>query len=98
MLDTLAPEALAQAPPTTTLPRRRFRLRLVVRCMLFAVVAMFVAECLRIFVGGNFHSVVAGKCYRSGQPSADFLETVQRTHDIKAVLNLRDENEGEPWY
>jgi protein tyrosine phosphatase (PTP) superfamily phosphohydrolase (DUF442 family) len=99
MLDTLAPGAPAQAPQTTnTQARRRSRLRLVLRCTLFAVVAMLVAECLRIFVGGNFHSVVAGKCYRSGQPSPDFLEAVQRTHHIKAVLNLRDENEGEPWY
>src|SRR5437763_4018110 len=42
----------------------------------FAVV--LVAEILRIFVGNNFHVVVPGKCYRSAQPTADFLASAQR--------------------
>ena len=66
--------------------------------MFAAGLTMFVAECLRIFVGGNFHSVVSGKCYRCGQPSGAFLETVSRKHGIRAIINLRDENNDEPWY
>ncbi|HZZ81832.1 MAG TPA: tyrosine-protein phosphatase [Gemmataceae bacterium] len=97
MLDTIAKDPKApQTQPRA--PRRESRVRLIVRCSVLALVAMFIAECLRIFVGGNFHSVVSGRCYRSGQPTAEFLEAVHRTHDIKAVLNLRDENNDEPWY
>jgi protein tyrosine phosphatase (PTP) superfamily phosphohydrolase (DUF442 family) len=99
MLDTLAttePAPLPKRQPAA--PPRRARLRLIVRCAFVAGVTMLIAETLRIFVGGNFHAVVPGHCYRSGQPSADFLETVSRTHGIRAIINLRDENEGEPWY
>jgi hypothetical protein len=77
------------------------RWRLLVRCALAMGAVMLVAECLRIFVGANFHSVASGKCYRSGQPTADFLATVQRTHEIRAVLNLRGgepDNKDEDWY
>lgn len=99
MLDTLAtiePMPLVKKQPVV--PPRRSRWRLVVRCVFLAGLTMFVAECLRIFVGGNFHAVVPGKCYRSGQPTAEFLETVSRTHGIRSIVNLRDENEDEPWY
>jgi protein tyrosine phosphatase (PTP) superfamily phosphohydrolase (DUF442 family) len=99
MLDTLAtiePAALPKKP--AAVPLRRSRWRLVVKCVFLAGLTMFVAEVLRIFVGGNFHAVVPGQCYRSGQPTADFLETVSRTHGIRAIINLRDENEDEPWY
>jgi protein tyrosine phosphatase (PTP) superfamily phosphohydrolase (DUF442 family) len=99
MLDTVAASQPQDAPAkASATPPRRSRVGLVVQCICLAGFAMLVAECLRIFVGGNFHSVVSGKCYRSGQPTAEFLITVQRTHDIKAILNLRDENDDEPWY
>jgi len=74
------------------------RVRLIVKIVIAATFVMFVAECLRIFVGSNFHSVVPGKCYRSAQPTAVFLENVQRTHGVCTIINLRDENEDEPWY
>jgi protein tyrosine phosphatase (PTP) superfamily phosphohydrolase (DUF442 family) len=98
MLDTLATTEPAPLPKKQPVPPRRARLRLIVRCAFLAGLAMFIAEVLRIFVGGNFHAVVPGQCYRSGQPTADFLETVHRTHGIRAIINLRDENEDEPWY
>jgi protein tyrosine/serine phosphatase len=59
---------------------------------------MLVAECLRVFVGANFDCVVPGKCYRASQPSANFLGQVQRTHGIRSIVNLRDENEEDAWY
>src|SRR5262249_25398199 len=74
------------------------RIRLILKIVLSALLVMFVAECLRIFVGSNFHTVVPGKCYRSAQPTAAFLENVHRTHGICTIINLRDENEDEPWY
>jgi protein tyrosine phosphatase (PTP) superfamily phosphohydrolase (DUF442 family) len=98
MIDTLAtlePETRAKK---STGVRPRSRLRLFVRCAFLAGLTMLVAEVLRIFVGGNFHAVVPGHCYRSGQPTADFLETVSRTHGVRAIINLRDENVDEPWY
>ena len=98
MLDTLATTEPAPLPKKQPVPPRRAPLRLILRCAFLAGLTMLIAECLRIFVGGNFHAVVPGKCYRSGQPTADFLETVNRNHGIRAILNLRDENEGEPWY
>ena len=74
------------------------RIPLLLKIVLSAILVMFVAECLRIFVGSNFHTVVPGKCYRSAQPTAAFLENIQRTHGICTIINLRDENEDEPWY
>jgi protein tyrosine phosphatase (PTP) superfamily phosphohydrolase (DUF442 family) len=97
MLETLATIEPAPAKKSAVAPPRS-RLRLFAKCVFLAGLTMFVAEVLRIFVGGNFHAVVPGQCYRSGQPTADFLETVSRTHGIRAIINLRDENEDEPWY
>jgi protein tyrosine/serine phosphatase len=76
------------------------RKRIIVKGAVLAVVVMFVAECLRIFVGANFYAVVPGRCYRSAQPTPQFLESIKRTHGIVAILNLRggDENGDEAWY
>ena len=68
------------------------------RAIVIAALTMFVAECLRIFLGTNFHTVVPGRCYRCGQPNASFLEYVQRTHGIRSIINLRDENDDQEWY
>lgn len=98
MLETLAMTEPAPLPTKQPVPPRRARLRLLARCAFLAGLTMFIAEVLRIFVGGNFHAVVPGHCYRCGQPTADFLATVSRTHGIRAIINLRDENDDEPWY
>jgi protein tyrosine phosphatase (PTP) superfamily phosphohydrolase (DUF442 family) len=99
MLDTLATIEPATPPvQNQAVAPPRSRLRLIAKSVFLAGLTMFVAEVLRIFVGGNFHAVVPGQCYRSGQPTAVFLETVSRTHGIRAIINLRDKNEDEPWY
>jgi protein-tyrosine phosphatase len=99
MLDTLATLEPAPLPKKqSAVPPRRSSLRVLVRCAFLAALTMFVAEVLRIFVGGNFHAVVPGHCYRCGQPTGDFLATVSRTHGIRAIINLRDENVGDAWY
>ena len=72
--------------------------RAILKGILLAALVMFVAEVLRVFVGSNFDCVVAGRCYRAGQPTPTFLESVQRTHGIKSIINLRDENEDDAWY
>jgi protein tyrosine/serine phosphatase len=47
---------------------------------------------------GNFNEVVAGKLYRSGQPSASQIARYQKDYGIKTIVNLRGENTGSPWY
>jgi protein tyrosine phosphatase (PTP) superfamily phosphohydrolase (DUF442 family) len=79
-------------------PAPRLRLSTLVKAGLLALAVMFLAEVLRIFVGANFFTVVPGKCYRSGQPNAAFLEHAQRHYGIQAVFNLRDENVDAAWY
>jgi protein tyrosine/serine phosphatase len=46
----------------------------------------------------NFHTVVAGELYRSGQPTATDIAYYQKTHGIKTIINLRGENRGLAWY
>jgi protein tyrosine phosphatase (PTP) superfamily phosphohydrolase (DUF442 family) len=97
--DAMAQSVLpAENAKNTTRPRIPSRIGLLLKICAAAVLVMFVAECLRIFVGTNFHTVVPGKCYRSAQPTAAFLEIIHRTHGIGTIVNLRDENEDEPWY
>jgi protein tyrosine phosphatase (PTP) superfamily phosphohydrolase (DUF442 family) len=72
--------------------------RAIVKGIALALVVMLIAECLRVFVGANFETVAPGKCYRSAQPSAAFLESIHRTHSIRSIVNLRDENEDDAWY
>ena len=47
---------------------------------------------------GNFHSIVAGEAYRSGQLNYDELVHYIREYGIKSILNLRGANKGSDWY
>lgn len=47
---------------------------------------------------GNFHAVVEGEVYRSGQLSPDALAEVHRSYGIRSILNLRGTYPGEAWY
>ncbi|WP_181702850.1 fused DSP-PTPase phosphatase/NAD kinase-like protein [Chthonobacter albigriseus] len=49
-------------------------------------------------VSGNFHEVVAGELYRSGQLSPDRLMEEIADRGIRTVINLRGESRGTPWY
>ena len=66
------------------------------------LILVFPASVLLYFgllqIAGNFHTVVAGKLYRSAQPSARDLSAYARTPGIKSVINLRGQHPGEPWY
>jgi protein tyrosine phosphatase (PTP) superfamily phosphohydrolase (DUF442 family) len=97
MAHSVLPTEVA-APSAQPVGRLRSRTRLWIYALFMAGLVMLLAETLRIFVGANFHTVVPGRCYRSAQPSASFLESVQRTHGIRSILNLRDENEDQEWY
>lgn len=47
---------------------------------------------------GNFHEVVAGEVYRSGQLNPDELGDKTVKFGIRSVLNLRGRNIGKDWY
>jgi protein tyrosine phosphatase (PTP) superfamily phosphohydrolase (DUF442 family) len=51
-----------------------------------------------VFIAGNFHTVVADRCYRSGQLSVAALERTLRNYHIKTVINLRGVNRKADWY
>jgi protein tyrosine phosphatase (PTP) superfamily phosphohydrolase (DUF442 family) len=46
----------------------------------------------------NFHEVIPGQLYRSGQMSAAHLQAVVETNGIRTIVNLRGANPGEAWY
>lgn len=47
---------------------------------------------------GNFHEVVAGEVFRSGQLNRELLTAKAQQFGIQSVLNLRGANVGKPWY
>ena len=49
-------------------------------------------------LGENFHSVIPGCVYRSGQLSSESLEDHATREGIRSVINLRGANPGEEWY
>jgi protein tyrosine phosphatase (PTP) superfamily phosphohydrolase (DUF442 family) len=79
-------------------PKKTSRIWPGVKLGFLAVVLLILAGAGYTYLGNNFHSVIPGKCYRSAQPSERFLAELQRTHGIRSILNLRDENNDQPWY
>jgi protein tyrosine/serine phosphatase len=53
---------------------------------------------LNAVVHHNFHTVSAGRVYRSAQMDADSLEKIVREHGIKTIINLRGAPSRESWY
>ena len=47
---------------------------------------------------GNFHSILAGEAYRSGQLNYEEFVHYIRQYNIKSILNLRGTNKGSDWY
>ena len=86
--------------PTEAPPGRAsgFRKGILLKSIALAGLVMFIAECMRIFLGNNLHPVVAGKCYRSAQPTPALLESLQRTHGIRSIVNLRGDNLDQEWF
>ncbi len=50
------------------------------------------------FVQGNYHTVVNGELYRSGQLSPAQLEQQLRDDHIRSIVNLRGAAPGADWY
>ncbi len=51
-----------------------------------------------LFASGNFHEVISGQLYRSGQPSAASIAAYGERYHIRTILNLRGKNKGTRWY
>jgi protein-tyrosine phosphatase len=70
------------------------------RGALLGLLVMLLAETARVFLGSNFHTVVPHRCYRSGQPTPQWLGDVTNAVGIRTVINLRGANnpEEELWY
>jgi protein tyrosine/serine phosphatase len=47
---------------------------------------------------GNFHAIVPGKVYRSGQMTEGQWAAYLQQYAIKSLLNLRGEHQGADWY
>jgi protein tyrosine/serine phosphatase len=68
-----------------------------VKALLLALLLIAGAETARVALGSNFHTVVAGRCYRCAQPSGADLPILARTLGIRSIVNLRGFDERS-WY
>jgi protein tyrosine phosphatase (PTP) superfamily phosphohydrolase (DUF442 family) len=82
--------------PPLPAPRQRRR---------WLATALLLVVFLALAVGGatwglcdNFHTVIPGVVYRSGQLDARSLESRARRHHLRAVINLRGPNPEAAWY
>lgn len=81
--------------------RKRVRLSQIPPPILGAALGLGLAVSLHllyVILGPNYHAVVPGCCYRSGQPTGRQIEDLVRRHGIRAVINLRGSNPGIGWY
>jgi protein tyrosine phosphatase (PTP) superfamily phosphohydrolase (DUF442 family) len=91
--------ALAKTKPEglgSNLPRARVRLSLGLAfssILLVAGASPFLGP-----LGENFHLVIPGCVYRSGQLSPESLEDRATRNGIRSVINLRGANPGDDWY
>ncbi len=73
----------------------RIRHVLVVGLLVVAMVAGYVVWLL---ANHNFHTVVDGRLYRSGQMSSGALAVTIKKYGIRSVVNLRGKNPEVEWY
>jgi protein tyrosine phosphatase (PTP) superfamily phosphohydrolase (DUF442 family) len=75
---------------------------LVVRRLVPAVAVMVPAAAVWLLapglLGSNFHVVVPGRVYRSGQLAAAELETIIARYRLRTIVNLRGARPGSGWY
>src|SRR5262245_45947964 len=62
------------------------------------IVAAIGCQAYYILLGGNFHTVLPGRVYRSAQPSMAWMQRIIENYQIRTIINLRGDNVGEPWY
>ncbi|BCP55711.1 hypothetical protein K32_43280 [Kaistia sp. 32K] len=65
--------------------------------LLVLPLALLLYICM-LLVTGNFHTVIAGTLYRSGQPTPHRIDEYARSYGIRTIINLRGANVGASWY
>jgi protein tyrosine/serine phosphatase len=63
-----------------------------------AVLAIAASVWWAIEGDGNVHVLVPGVAIRSAEPSGAQLIALKQRFGLRAVVNLRGRNDGEPWY
>ena len=66
--------------------------------LLVVLTVMTIGYGLSRVATGNFHTVVPGKLYRSGQMTEGQWAAYIQQYEIKSVLNLRGEHRASGWY
>jgi protein tyrosine phosphatase (PTP) superfamily phosphohydrolase (DUF442 family) len=66
-------------------------------CVLGVLLALAV-EAIHVVAGPNFHVVLPGRVYRSAQLTKGQLEQVVGDFEIRTLINLRGDCDGEPWW
>ena len=91
--------AIACAGRVTILALRntRFPVKLVVGLSSFTVFVLLFLWYIGVF-GGNVHTVVPGKVYRSAQLTGSNLDTVLTQDHIATEINLRGGDMSKAWY
>jgi hypothetical protein len=79
-------------------PRRRFSRRTLLRLAAAGVLAVPLAEAVRVFALANTHTVIDGKVYRTAQLGGAELERFIADKKIRTVINLRGTCPDTAWY
>ncbi len=85
-------------PPAAAPRSRRFTRRTLFRLAAGGAVAGFSLETARVLAGGNEHTVIPGKVYRSAQLTQEKLQRVIAEKKIRTVINLRGCCPDMGWY
>ncbi len=80
--------------PTLCSPWRRRALL----ALLALPILLLLAECVRVVLYTNRHTVIAGRVYRCSQPSGNDVRELVQQHGIRTVINLRGLSPDFPWY
>lgn len=85
---------------TNAAPGRKRRRRIVARWLAVLLTPIVALALWAAYVLGtdNFHPIIAGEAYRSGQMSSNELVRCLQRHGIRSVINLRGENPKQTWY
>jgi protein tyrosine phosphatase (PTP) superfamily phosphohydrolase (DUF442 family) len=83
------------APPAAS---GRAKARWAVKIVLLALTLALAAETIRVLFGGNLHTVIPGRVYRSAQLSTSGLKDAVNTHGVRTIVNLRGRNPWMEWY
>src|SRR5437762_11195914 len=74
------------------------RAKLFARLALLPILLGVAGSCFLGPLSENFHLVIPGCVYRSGQLSAESLEERAARNGIRSVINLRGAKPGQDWY